>query len=577
MGHELLKDYCTILGVLDSDSFITKEYFNIIKSFTDILNMDNTILSGFNSHSPAHKIIGHNKINKYKILFKNMVGGISQFYSVKLYEQFKYKFTGEESLNHCAYDYDYQISDFMMKNSYKYICLEKSIVNHIGVTTTMIRNNNILNSNKDIIHIIYNLLINPKLRNNIHIEFDFDKNLAFCKNNIDNIFKNIWLNGFINKIYYINLDERKDRKDMIEKQFKKFSISNYERFSAIKPKFNSKYNTRFIDNQIKLFLRGKKIVDDLILNISTKYILDFNKEYIKSKSLINRRKYILGALGCKMSHIKILERARENNYDNILMIEDDALFHSNFITYFNKLILNLKNIDYDMIWLSPNWLYKNNNGILNRCYSYKYINDNFAKISGEISIDGNYGSTLNNAGNIFSKKCIKFILENFENTKQQEIDIWYRNNIQVKNKVYTTIPNLITQRITYSNIEDCKVNYNKDIHYKTLQKFNIFTIIAKENKEKYLYNLKNNLQKMIGYEKIYYISDKKLFNNKILHYINIKNLESNLKELKEKFHEKVNDNNIKYFYYMDVNIYLKDNFFPFDENNNLVNKKNFYY
>lgn len=38
-----------------------------------------------------------------------------------------------------------------------------------------------------------------------------------------------------------------------------------------------------------------------------------------------------------------------------------------------------------------------------------------------------------------------FILENFDNTKQQEIDIWYRNNIQVNNKVYTTIPNLIRQ------------------------------------------------------------------------------------------------------------------------------------
>ena len=52
--------------------------------------------------------------------------------------------------------------------------------------------------------------------------------------------------------------------------------------------------------------------------------------------------------------------------------------------------------------------------------------------------------------------------------------------------------------------------------------------------------IKNNLQKMIGYEKIY------------------------------QFHEKVNDNNIKYFYYMEANTHLTGNFFPFDENNNLV-------
>ena len=81
---------------------------------------------------------------------------------------------------------------------------------------------------------------------------------------------------------------------------------------------------------------------------------------------------------------------------------------------------------------------------------------------------------------------------------------------------------------------------------------------------------------MIGYEKIYYLSDKKLFDNEILYHVNIKHLESNLEVLKEKFHEKVTDNNIKYFYYMDVNTYLKDNFFPFDENNNLVIKDTFF-
>ena len=81
---------------------------------------------------------------------------------------------------------------------------------------------------------------------------------------------------------------------------------------------------------------------------------------------------------------------------------------------------------------------------------------------------------------------------------------------------------------------------------------------------------------MIGYEKIYYLSDKKLFDNEILYHVNINNLESNLEVLKEKFHEKVTDNNIKYFYFMDVNTYLKDNFFQFYENNNLVIKDTFF-
>ena len=582
IGHELIKRNCNYLGVLDSDSFINENYFNDSKLFMEQLDMNNTIFSGFNSYSAAHKVINTSTLCGKNILYKNMVGGISQFYSIGLYENFKFKFTGEESSNYWAYDYDYQISEFMKRTGRKYICLEKSNIQHIGIKTTMIRGN-IEHNNNDasIINTVYNVLKDPQYKDKLDIEFDFDKNFI-GSNNIEKIFNNLMdsskynINTFLDKIIYINLDERTDRREIMETQFKKFGITDYERFSAVKPKFNSKYNNEFIDNQIEQFLNNKGMVDDLILDISTKYIADFSKEYIKSKSLKNRRKYILGALGCKMSHLNAFRFAKEKDYDNILLIEDDALFHSNFIEHFNKLIINLKENDYDIVWLCPNWLYKDNNGILNRCYSYKYINDDFAQVNGSKSIDCKYGSTLNNGGNIFSKKCINFILENFENTKQSEIDMWYRQNIQINNKVFTTIPNLIRQRVEESNIEEYQVNYDKDIHYRTRQKFNIFTIVEEENKERYFDNLKNNLQKMIGYEKIYYISDKELFNNEILHYINRQELEDNIEKLKEKFHEKVSDNNIKYFYYMDVNTFLKDDFFPFNENNNLVDKKNFY-
>jgi GR25 family glycosyltransferase involved in LPS biosynthesis len=380
--------------------------------------------------------------------------------------------------------------------------------------------------------------------------------------------------NYIDKIYYINLDKRIDRKKIMEEQFNKFNIINYERVSAICPFFNKKYDNDFIDSQIEIFLNNKLLVNDLIDGYDIKYILDLDKNYIKSKSKINRRKYILGALGCKMSHIKIYKKAK--NYNNILILEDDALFHDNFNEHFSKLINNIKDIDYDMVWLAPNWLYKNNNGILNRCYSYKYINENFALVNSSKSIDGRFGSTNNTAGQIVSNNCIQFILKNFEDSKQSEIDLWYRINIQIKNKVYTTIPNLIRQRVEESNIENFKVNYDKDIHYRTRQKFNIFTIVKENDKDIYLENLKNNLQKMIGYEKIYYISNKELFNYDILHFINIDDLEDNIELLKNNFSKKVNDNNIKYFYYMDFNLKLVENYFPFDENNVLVKNKNFY-
>ena len=76
IGHEILKNKCKILGVLDSDSFITPDYFNVCKEFTDTFDMDNTIFSGFNSYSSAHNICGNININRKSVLLKNMVGGI---------------------------------------------------------------------------------------------------------------------------------------------------------------------------------------------------------------------------------------------------------------------------------------------------------------------------------------------------------------------------------------------------------------------------------------------------------------------------------------------------------------------
>ena len=577
MGHEVIKNQCSILGVLDSDSFIVPNYFKKCKELTDNIDMNNNIFTAFNSYSECHKITGDGIIKNQKILYKNMVGGISQFYSVDLYNKFKFKFSGEESEHLWSYDYDFQISNFMKKTGRRYVCLEKSLVQHIGIKTTMIRcGKKLKNNDKLLIDTVHKLLIDPNYKEKLDFNFDFDQYLKFDETNINKIFSNLNLNRFIDKIFYINLDIRTDRKRKMEEQLIKLGYTNFERISAVRPKFNSKYSDDFINNEIDKFLDNKTIVEDLFLNINSKYITGFDRNYIKSKSKENRRKYILGALGCKLSHMCAWKLSYDRNYDNILLLEDDALLHTNFNEKILELIKNIEKIDYDMVWLSPNWLFKNNDGILNRCNSYKYINDNFSQICGSKSIDGHYGSTLNNAGNIFSRKCIKYLIDNLDEKKHSEVDMWYRDNIQKNNKVFTTIPNLIMQRVEQSNIEEYLVNYDKDIHYRTRQKYNIFTIIKEDQKEKYLCNIKINLKKTIGYEKIYYICENKLFDNEILHHIKRSELENDINELKNKFPDKVNHNNIKYFYYLDIDTVFSENFFPFDENNNLIKNKNFY-
>ena len=69
--------------------------------------------------------------------------------------------------------------------------------------------------------------------------------------------------------FYINLDERKDRREHVEMQLNWMGITG-ERFSAVKTKF--------------------------------------------------------GAIGCTMSHIKCLEMAKERDYDMVFICEDDIQF-----------------------------------------------------------------------------------------------------------------------------------------------------------------------------------------------------------------------------------------------------------
>jgi glycosyl transferase family 25 len=104
----------------------------------------------------------------------------------------------------------------------------------------------------------------------------------------------------IDKIYYINLDKRTDRLEQITEELKKMNLEA-TRFSAISHQF--------------------------------------------------------GAVGCSLSHLSILKHARENKFQNILILEDDFQFivskeeFEKQINEFFKL-----NIPWDVLMLSYNIL-----------------------------------------------------------------------------------------------------------------------------------------------------------------------------------------------------------------------------
>jgi len=107
----------------------------------------------------------------------------------------------------------------------------------------------------------------------------------------------------LDKIYVINLPYRTDRKEQILNELKKVDALNVEIFSAIRP-------------QEKLILHWNKNYLDPLPNWYTG----------------NATTYRIGALGCLLSHVAIMKKALKNNYENILILEDDTCFITNNIT-----------------------------------------------------------------------------------------------------------------------------------------------------------------------------------------------------------------------------------------------------
>jgi hypothetical protein len=142
----------------------------------------------------------------------------------------------------------------------------------------------VVNSNENSIYFdLFNFIINNN--DYYYIFLNYIKNRSKM-NIIDYLIKPV----------IINLDEREDRLENIINEFNKMKINNYEKFSAIKIKDHN--NLDLIINKYKCW---KKM----------------NMEYIKL------------ATGCKLSHLEVLKKYKNCNYQYILIIEDDAIFEKN--------------------------------------------------------------------------------------------------------------------------------------------------------------------------------------------------------------------------------------------------------
>lgn len=123
--------------------------------------------------------------------------------------------------------------------------------------------------------------------------------------------KNIW--DFFDKIYVLNLLERKDRRDFILSQFKAWGIYE-ELVSSGKLEIIEAIKLPWITEPIV------KSINDYGLGIFYSY-----------------ERHNVGLYNCTCEHYKIIKRSLLKGYEKILILEDDACFLKNYAQFIEAL------------------------------------------------------------------------------------------------------------------------------------------------------------------------------------------------------------------------------------------------
>jgi glycosyl transferase family 25 len=197
----------------------------------------------------------------------------------------------------------------------------------------------------------------------------------------------------IKHAYYINLETRPDRKAHVEKQLSILGITA-ERFNAIR-----------LEN---------------------------------------------GALGCSLSHLKCLELAKKNNWEHILIVEDDIQFLNPplFVNQMNS-FLSMHD-DFDVVLIAGN-----------NIPPYKIVDTTCIKIrncqttTGYLVKNHYFDTLIQNY-----REGIQKLMKEPHNHQLYAIDkYWFR--LQEKDNWFLITPLTVVQREDYSDIEKRPTNYKK--------------------------------------------------------------------------------------------------------------------
>ena len=105
----------------------------------------------------------------------------------------------------------------------------------------------------------------------------------------DFTYRQIKIDEYFDRIFYINMEKDADRNEHMIEQFKKFNITNYERVEGVEL------------TEVPWISKWR----------------NFNKR---------DEKYVKGQLGCRAAHLECINISRNRGYNRVLILEDDVIF-----------------------------------------------------------------------------------------------------------------------------------------------------------------------------------------------------------------------------------------------------------
>ena len=169
-----------------------------------------------------------------------------------------------------------------------------------------------------------------------------------------------------------------------------------------------------------------------------------------------------GRAGCFSSFRSIIQKAKDEGLENVLILEDDVLFVGDTLNVLKSSLDELSRKDWKMFYLGM--------AITDEFSStpLSFAGDNLLRMQGGLC---HHATAYHHS--IYDK-----VLEGVPNTDRitewlihnESMERWLAENIQLKHEVYCTNPIIATQRPSWSDID----GKHSDFGRKLIQKFNLF-------------------------------------------------------------------------------------------------------